>query len=80
MSPRTRREWALLVGREVRPLLKARNITDATMYACNLSARNRAKAVVVYRDSDTQAWRRWIDDKPVPVQLAFDLPGRKTRS
>ncbi|MGX1775381.1 hypothetical protein ACWIGW_24935 [Nocardia brasiliensis] len=74
------REWALLVGGEVRPLLKARNITDATMYACNLSARNRAKAVVVYRDSDTQAWRRWIDDKPVPVQLTFDLPGRKTRS
>ncbi|MEU0876931.1 hypothetical protein [Nocardia brasiliensis] len=79
MRPRSR-EWALLVGGEVRPLLKARNITDATMYACNLSARNRAKAVVVYRGSDTQAWRRWIDDKPVPVQLTFDLPGRKTRS
>ncbi|WP_280408940.1 hypothetical protein [Nocardia brasiliensis] len=79
MSARIRREWALLVGGEVRPLLKARNITDATMYACNLSARNRAKAVVIYRDSDTQGWRRWIDDKPVATQLAFELPGRKAR-
>lgn len=77
MKPR--REWALLVGGAVRPLLKARNITDATMYACNLRARNRAKAVVVYRDSEAQGWRRWIDDKPVATQLTFDLSGKEAR-
>ncbi|GAJ81954.1 hypothetical protein NBRGN_045_00550 [Nocardia brasiliensis NBRC 14402] len=74
-----RREWGLLVAGEVRPLVKARNITDATMYACNLTARKRAKAIVVYRDSEALGWRRWIDDKPVPTQLAFDLPGKEAR-
>ncbi|QIS00939.1 hypothetical protein F5X71_00090 [Nocardia brasiliensis] len=73
------REWGLLVGGQVHALVKARNITDATMYACNQTARRRAKAVVVYRDSESIGWRRWIDDKPVASQLSFDLTGKEAR-
>ncbi len=65
-------QWGLLIGRAVRSLPQARNATDAALYACNLRAHKRVKAVVVYRHSEGELWRRWMDRVPVPTQLSFD--------
>jgi hypothetical protein len=74
MSTRTTVEWGVLIGETVRALPKARNVTDATLYACNLTTgKRRVTAVVVYRDSDSEMWRTWIDNTPVPTQFALDL-------
>ncbi|MFI9406252.1 hypothetical protein [Nocardia sp. NPDC052316] len=72
-SSRRTVQWGVLIGLAVRPLPKARNVTDAVLYACHLQTSKRLKASVVYRDSDTENWRRWIDETPVPTQLALDL-------
>ncbi|WP_405159545.1 hypothetical protein OG203_24040 [Nocardia sp. NBC_01499] len=77
-SARTSVQWGVLIGHAVRPLPKARNVTDAVLYVCNLKARRKAKTAVVYRDSDTETWRKWIDETPVPTQLALDLYDKET--
>ncbi|MFE9581906.1 hypothetical protein ACFYO1_36405 [Nocardia sp. NPDC006044] len=66
-------QWGVLIGRSVRPLPKARNVTDAVLYACHLKTRRNVKTAVVYRDSESETWRKWIDETPVPTQLALDL-------
>ncbi|MFI6047118.1 hypothetical protein ACIA8C_36240 [Nocardia sp. NPDC051321] len=73
MSGRKQVQWGVLIGLAVRPLPKARNVNDASLYACNLEIVKNLKAVVVYRDSDTANWRTWSDETPVPTQLALDL-------
>ncbi|CAM4497729.1 hypothetical protein NONI108955_36170 [Nocardia ninae] len=73
MSARKPVQWGVLIGQMVRPLPKARNVTDAVLYACHLETAKRVKSSVVYRDSDTESWRKWIDETPVPTQLALDL-------
>ncbi|WP_107659555.1 hypothetical protein [Nocardia suismassiliense] len=73
MTGRQQVQWGVLIGQTVRPLPKARNVTDAVLYACHLDVSKRMKTSVVYRDSDTDSWCRWIDETPVPTQLALDL-------
>jgi hypothetical protein len=74
MSGKKSVQWGVLIGETVRPLPNARNVTDATLYACNLTTGNRGvNAAVVYRDSDTEMWRHWIDERTVPTQLALDV-------
>ncbi|MFI6998771.1 hypothetical protein [Nocardia sp. NPDC050175] len=72
-ADRKRVQWGVLIGQAVRPLPKARNVTDATLYVCNLEVAKKTKAAVVYRNSDSESWRRWSDETPVPTQLALDL-------
>ncbi|MFI6043373.1 hypothetical protein ACIA8C_17190 [Nocardia sp. NPDC051321] len=79
MNPRGQTQWGLLIGQAVRPLPKARNVTDAALYACNLKTTKRVKTAVVYRDSEAETWRKWIDETPVPTQLAFDLHDKEAR-
>lgn len=71
-------QWGLLIGQAVRPLPNARNVTDA-LYACNRKTTKRVKTHVVYRDSESAMWRRWIEETPVPTQLAFDLHDKEAR-
>ncbi|MGY4101318.1 hypothetical protein ACW2Q0_17460 [Nocardia sp. R16R-3T] len=73
MSARKPVQWGVLIGEQVKPLPKARNVTDATLYASNLNTARGSKVVVVYRDSDEELWRRWIDEAPVPTQLGLDF-------
>ncbi|WP_405161893.1 hypothetical protein OG203_37155 [Nocardia sp. NBC_01499] len=78
-TDRKRVQWGVLIGQAVRPLPKARNVTDAVLYACHLKTNRRVKTIVVYRDSDTENWRKWIDETPVPTQLALDLYDKEAR-
>ncbi|MBF6174291.1 hypothetical protein [Nocardia blacklockiae] len=71
MSATEREQWGVLVRGSVRPLPVARNVTDATLYAAHLNTTQRVKAIVVYRYSDSELWRRWIDNQPVPTQLVL---------
>ncbi|WP_433679979.1 hypothetical protein [Nocardia sp. CA-119907] len=71
MSARKPVQWGVLIGETVRSLPKARNVTDATLYASKLTTPQGAKTPVVYRHSDDNMWRRWIDKAPVPTQLAL---------
>lgn len=73
-------QWGVLIGEQVKPLPKARNVTDAALYASNLNSARGSKAVVVYRDSEGEMWQRWIDQAPVPTQLALDITGLETRA
>lgn len=74
MTTRKSVQWGVLIGEQVKPLPKARNVTDATLYASNLNTARGSKAVVVYRHSDSETWRRWADEAPVPTQLnLFDM-------
>ncbi|WP_433681202.1 hypothetical protein [Nocardia sp. CA-119907] len=66
-------QWGVLIGETVRALPTARNVTDATLFASKLKPVRGAKTAVVYRDSKDEMWRRWIDEAPVPTQLAFDV-------
>lgn len=77
MSTRKTVQWGVLIGEHVKPLPKARNVTDATLYAANLDISRRTKSAVVYRDSEEEQWRKWIDNSPVPTQLALDLFGKE---
>ncbi|WP_328411935.1 hypothetical protein [Nocardia sp. NBC_00403] len=73
-------QWGVLIGEQVRSLPKARSVTAASLYACNLKTGKRGvKAVVVYRDSESEMWRRWIDEQPVPTQLTFDMLAKEAR-
>ncbi|MET8875583.1 hypothetical protein [Nocardia sp. NPDC004604] len=62
-------QWGVLIGETVRLLPKARNVTDATLYASKITTPRGTKTPVVYRHSDNDMWHRWIDDVPVPTQL-----------
>ncbi|MEV6274458.1 hypothetical protein [Nocardia sp. NPDC051832] len=65
--------WGVLIGRSVRPLPKARNVTDANLHATSITITKGVKTTVVYRHSEREMWRKWSNEETVPTQLGFDL-------
>ncbi|MEV2226229.1 hypothetical protein AB0E01_41190 [Nocardia vinacea] len=73
MSTRKTVQWGVLIGETVRPLPKARNVTQALLMAEQPSNQGKrgGKPVVVFRDHEHDMWKRYRDNTPVPTQFSL---------